>query len=98
MERERERERERDGIEKKPIHSNKEQIKKKTNRQLVTIDWKIKRWLTRVRNKIEMAIQWTLKTLQCNKINNYIHLIKLIINNQQLNITIQILNLKLIKL
>ena len=26
-----------------------------------------------------MAIQWTLKTLQCNKINHYIHLIKSII-------------------
>ena len=42
-------ERERDGIDKKPIQSNKEQIKKKkkkkkkTKRQFVIVDWKTKR-------------------------------------------------------
>ena len=38
MERERERERERDGKEKK-LQSNKAQIKKKNQCQLVTVDW-----------------------------------------------------------
>ena len=37
--------------------------KKKIKHQLITVIWKIKRWLRGVRNKIEMAIQWTLKTL-----------------------------------
>ena len=37
--------RERDGIEKKPIQSNKEQgkKKKKTKHKLVIVDWKTKR-------------------------------------------------------
>ena len=43
----------------------------------------IKRWSRGVRNKIKMVIQWTLKTLWCNKINDYIHLIKSIINNKK---------------
>ena len=65
---------------------------------IVTIIWKIKKWPRGVKNKIEMTIQRTLKTLKCNKINHYIHLIKSIISNQQLNIIVQNLNLKLIKL
>ena len=55
--------------------------KKKRNeikRQLITVIWKIERWSRGIRNKIEMARQRTLKTLQCNKINHYIHLIKFV--------------------
>ena len=45
-----------------------------------------------------MSIQRILKTLQCSKINRYIHL-KILINNQQLNkIIVLNLNLKLTKL
>ena len=51
MERERERERE-TWYRKKPIQSNKEQIKKKKNkRQLVIVDWKTKRLLGEVKKK-----------------------------------------------
>ena len=48
---------------------------------IVTIIWKIKKWPRGVKNKIEMTIQRTLKTLKYNKINHYIHFIKSIINN-----------------
>ena len=40
----------------------KEEKKKKLN-VIITVFWKIKRWSRVVRNKIEMAIQRTLKTL-----------------------------------
>ena len=49
--------------------------KNEIKRQLITVFGKIKWWSRGVRNKIEMTIQRTLKTLktlQCNKINNKI--------------------------
>ena len=50
--------------------------RKKIKHQLVVVNWKINRLSGGVKNKIEMTISWTLKTLQCNKITSYIHLIK----------------------
>ena len=41
----------------------KEEKKNEIKHQLVTFIWKIKNCLRGVRNKIEMTIQWTLKTL-----------------------------------
>ena len=41
----------------------KEEKKNDIKRQLITIIWKIKSWSRGVRNKIEMVIQRTLKTL-----------------------------------
>ena len=67
MERERERER---WYRKKQIQSNKQQIKKKIKRQLVIIDWKTKRLYGEVKNKIEIIMWRTLKTLQCNNTNH----------------------------
>ena len=41
----------------------KEEKKNEIKCQLITVIWKIKRWSRGVRNKIEMGIQKTLKTL-----------------------------------
>ena len=41
----------------------KEGKKNEIKHQLITVIWKIKRWSRRVRNKIEMAIERTLKNL-----------------------------------